>query len=788
MPLTIKRTNTVVAPAYSVLFNGSNQYLSLSRVLDNSTDVTIEAWVRATSTPTTDARYIVAQYLIGSSDRTIFYISTTLTVGMQFGSNGVGSTTAITLNTWYHIAWVRSGSGANNFSIYINGVRDGQMTYTGTFQNVPTTIGGSNNYDAYGSSYFSGYISNLRILKGTALYTGASFTVPTSPLTAIANTQLLICNGPTIIDNSTNNFAITNNNTATVSSTTPFAAASPTNNFQFVNRNNLPIVLAGTQKAIFGYGDNGPALSMTNLVSNTGVVATDTTGVGTARYSLAAAGYGSDKAIFGYGSTGTVTAITNLVSNTGTVSTDTTGVGTAREYLAAAGYGSDKALFGYGNAAGGDVSTVSITNLVSNTGVVAVDTTGVGTARNYLAASGYGSDKALFGYGYASATYLSITNKVSNTGVVSTDTTGVGTIRGFLAAAGYGSDKAIFGYGNNSLGAGVSMTNLVSNTGVVATDTTGVGTARSGLAAAGYGGDKAIFGYGANFGIYSMTNLVSNTGVVATDTTGVGSARYGLAAAGYSITILPGPSGMSLKKVFADPLSIVTSGLVLNLDASNASSYPGSGTSWSDLSGNGNNGTLVNGPTYTSSFGGSIVFDGSNDYATLGTSIPTNLQLGQGNFTIDFWVYPNGTGTYSICGNLNDADGGGSYWVIINSTYNGLHTVQFGYAGLFDSGNGYKFGTTALPINVWSNVILSRIGTTMTCYINGSSYATPITVSNFTGNFNIDYLIGMSKSGGGFTSYPLNGRLSILRIYKNVGFTQSEVLQNYNANKGRFGL
>jgi hypothetical protein len=77
-------------------------------------------------------------------------------------------------------------------------------------------------------------------------------------------------------------------------------------------------------------------------VSNTGVVATDTTGVGTARSSLAAAGYGTDTAIFGYGTTGGgagITAVTNLVSNTGVVATDTTGVGTARADLAAAAYG-----------------------------------------------------------------------------------------------------------------------------------------------------------------------------------------------------------------------------------------------------------------------------------------------------------------------------------------------------------------------------------------------------------------------------------------------------------------
>ena len=290
-------------------------------------------------------------------------------------------------------------------------------------------------------------------------------------------------------------------------------------------------------KAIFGYGynDSTGAVSMTNLVSNTGVVANDVTGVGTARNGLAAAGYGTDKAIFGYGQS---TAITNLVSNAGVVATNTTGVGTARWAPAAAGYGTDKAIFGYGY--NDSTGTVSMTNKVSNTGVVATDTAGVGTARYGVAAAAYGSSgQAIFGYGYAPSAfpnyYTSITNKVSNTGVVASDTTGVGTIRQFPAAAGYGTDKAIFGYGDGSGPSylKLSMTNLVSNTGVVATDTTGVGTARASLAAAGYGVDTAIFGYGTTGTNTAITNKVSNTGVVATDTAGVGTVRFQLAAASY---------------------------------------------------------------------------------------------------------------------------------------------------------------------------------------------------------------------------------------------------------------
>ena len=246
----------------------------------------------------------------------------------------------------------------------------------------------------------------------------------------------------------------------------------------------------GGDKAIFGFGN---LTNITNLVSNTGVVGSDQTGVGTSREKLAAAGYGEDKALFGFGGNGDVnfTAYntTNLVSNAGVVASDTTGVGSARNGLAAASYGGDKALFGFGfYNTGYEHERFNTTNLVSNTGVVASDSTGVGTIRDELACAGYGGDKAIFGFGYGAGSggdWLNITNLVSNTGVVSSDSTGVGSAKYTLAAAGYGGDKAIFGFGY-ATGGRTSTTNLVSNTGVVATDTTGVGTVRTELAAAGY--------------------------------------------------------------------------------------------------------------------------------------------------------------------------------------------------------------------------------------------------------------------------------------------------------------
>jgi hypothetical protein len=97
--------------------------------------------------------------------------------------------------------------------------------------------------------------------------------------------------------------------------------------------------------------------------------------------------------------------------------------------------------------------------------------------------------------------------------------------------------------------------------------------------------------------------------------------------------MLPAYQGVFSKPV-ANANSIITSGLVLNLDAGNTASYPGSGTVWTDLSGNGYNGTLTNGPIYSSSNGGTIVFDGTNDVASFGNI----LNIGLSSWTMSCWV------------------------------------------------------------------------------------------------------------------------------------------------------
>jgi hypothetical protein len=211
---------------WSNLFTGTSNsnYLSIPRILDSTVDITLECWIYMTSTAPANGAYIAAQYVAAGADRTVFIVSSGV-LALQIGSTFVSGTIAISVGSWNHVAFVRSGNGTNNWSIYVNGVRDGQMTYTGTYQNTPFTIGATNNL---ASTQFPGYISNLRLLKGTALYSGASFTPPTAPLTAITNTSLLTCQSNRVIDNSASPNTITVNGTVSVDPLQPFTAPTGT--------------------------------------------------------------------------------------------------------------------------------------------------------------------------------------------------------------------------------------------------------------------------------------------------------------------------------------------------------------------------------------------------------------------------------------------------------------------------------------------------------------------------------------------------------------------------------
>ena len=206
---------------------------------------------------------------------------------------------------------------------------------------------------------------------------------------------------------------------------------------------------------------------------------------------------------------------------------------------------------------------------------------------------------------------------------------------------------------------------------------------------------------------------------------------------------------------------IITDGLVLCLDAANKQSYPGSGTVWTDLAGS-NNGTLTNSPTFSSANGGSIVFDGSNDYVDIGN--PTSLQsLAQGSIEA-FYYRTASTATYQMIFTDVNSD--------LEVTY-ATNTLQF-YIG--NSGIGYSHAVTGQwfhIVGVWG-VGFKRL------YLNGAEVASGTNTGLNTGS-RVRY-IG-SRAG----SLPFNGLIPILRAY-NRTLTPAEILQNYNATKGRYNL
>jgi len=217
---------------------------------------------------------------------------------------------------------------------------------------------------------------------------------------------------------------------------------------------------------------------------------------------------------------------------------------------------------------------------------------------------------------------------------------------------------------------------------------------------------------------------------------------------------------------------IITDGLVLSLDAANQKSYPGEGTTWSDLSGNGNNGTLINGPTFDSENNGSLVFDGVNDY---GQSDSTGFSA-SGNCTLSVWAKSD---TY-----ITQAG------ILSNKSY-------------FSVGEGIAIGNQSSPQRVsvivktdaqtvarnfssdsvydWTNFTVTKNGNTVNLYKNGSYVGNQTFTGTITDSGNISF--------GRYLGYEKywSGNIGPIQIF-NRDLTVSEVLQNYNAIKSRYNL
>ncbi len=229
---------------------------------------------------------------------------------------------------------------------------------------------------------------------------------------------------------------------------------------------------------------------------------------------------------------------------------------------------------------------------------------------------------------------------------------------------------------------------------------------------------------------------------------------------------------------------VVVEGLVLALDAGNTKSYPGSGTSWTDLSGLSNTGTLTNGPTYNNGNGGSLVFDGVNDWVDCNLS---SGLTGTGSWTMSAWFKVNGApsaGTYQNAIVDTDATGGSANMICVDwSGYHGGSQNQLVYASRPSTGGSYtNLLGPVLTQGVWYNAVVSRNGSTDTkLYTNGSLSAT------YSGNVATatQPLVRIGRWTDG-TNYS-NCNISQVSIY-NRALTAAEISQNFNSLRGRYGI
>ena len=222
--------------------------------------------------------------------------------------------------------------------------------------------------------------------------------------------------------------------------------------------------------------------------------------------------------------------------------------------------------------------------------------------------------------------------------------------------------------------------------------------------------------------------------------------------------------------------NVVRDGLVLYYDAANRKSFVNGSNTWRDLTGNNNNGTLTNGPSFNAANGGSIVFDGVNDYVTLSSS---QIAPGTGAFTWNFWCKLNDLTTYSIL--FSGTGSNTNYGVIFMDPRSGI-----GGLGYYALGTRISDSNTTFGSNWWNVTFVGNGGA------NGSRnlilYRNAVQAGS-TYTYDYNFTSSTPYIGVNHDSFAelMRGNISNISYY-NRALSANEILQNYNATKTRFGL
>ena len=229
---------------------------------------------------------------------------------------------------------------------------------------------------------------------------------------------------------------------------------------------------------------------------------------------------------------------------------------------------------------------------------------------------------------------------------------------------------------------------------------------------------------------------------------------------------------------------VITDGLVLYLDAANQYSYVSGSTSWNDISRGGNNGTLVNGPAFSSANGGSILFDGVDDYVSGSLS---NVNIG----CISMWINPstliNSSSPLQSLIVLKYTGVSNSEWYISLGSATSLLVNE--YITIADVENSTRTAIAdggSLPANTWCNLTFNFELVTYKIYVNGIQ-KTEITYGGGVSQLTVPNVLQLGAWFRGLIAGPFPGKIATTQIY-NRSLSSAEVTQNYNATRARFGV
>jgi hypothetical protein len=828
---TTQGTFSPYGALWSNYFDGTGDCLSLSNsaMTLGSGDFTIEMWVYLNALPTSNdwpgafnnCASLVSVGTLNAADGFNCIIGSTQMFCQNNDTKYGTALHGMVVGTWYHLAYVRSG---NTIYFYVNGVQKGSVAFTGSIgTGAFTWIGCESGQGAY----INGYMSNVRVVKGTALYT-TTFTPSTSPLTAVANTSLLTCTDNRFIDDSPNNFTITRSGDVSVQRFSPFSPQTANTFYSgYFDGDGDSLTVPASTAFSFGTADFTvecwvyyPSISNTN-----GKMVID------ARPTSTNGSYWN----MGAGSTGIMAFTTMTVS--GTTVSDTVARPNQWVHYAATRSGTNLRLFANGTlvASAIDSSNISSSGLRIGTNAfsgAATDTFWLGYISNVRIIKGTALYTSTFTPSTSPLTAVSntslltcqsatfIDNSTNNFTITVNGNSRPTTVAPFTSNTTTGVDYSPSVYGgsmyfdgtgdylscsNSALAMGtgsftweawiywttgsgyrqifstrttngsstaqgslalVATTNYLvwyTNAAIITTSVAVPSNTWAHIAVVRNGTSLVLYLNGINVG--SATNSDNLTAsVFSIGANNDGSEPF----AGYisNVRVIRGQAIYTSN--FAPPTAPLTAvrNTSLLLNGTSAGIYDSS--MMNNYETVGNTSLVTNIEKYGNS---SLYFDGTGDYMLVAPNV--NLEFGSGDFTIEFWLYRVGSGRMALYHGSFGTDW--SVGIDISSVSpNTSNTI-----GIWASSNGTSWnlinadsggngiGTIAVAQNTWTHIAYVRNGTTWMSFING------VRDRNITGvSGSIVNRATSQKAIGAWFSDPsmakINGYINDFRITKGI--------------------